>query len=286
MQTVKEYLEYITTSLTGYYSKAEAKKIAEWLLMDILSIQKRYELVQNYQSEILDPILRKQIQQKFKRLLRHEPIQYVLHKAWFYGEEFYVSRDTLIPRPETEELCHYLIHHFPKDSSLKMIDMGTGSGCIPITIKKYFPDWIVMGTDISYRTLKVASCNAAKHQTEVIFLLDDMLNSKLSELVENFDLLVSNPPYIPLSEKNQMKEHVVDYEPHVALFVPNENPLLFYKAIIQLAQKILKPQGFIFVEIHENLARQALQLFEDAQYQAFLFHDINQKPRFIKAQRL
>jgi len=274
----------IVNSLKEIYSLPESESIAEWLIMDVFNIKERYLLYENLNNEINESSIEyKRINNKLKKLLKCEPIQYVTHKSFFYGTEFFVNKYVLIPRPETEEMCYEIIKTFSQDINLSAIDIGTGSGCIAITLKKFFPQWDVYATDVSTDALKVALYNAKRHNVLINFFQDDLLNTKIVLSGLKFNLIVSNPPYIPENEKNKLHKNVVEYEPSIALFVPNDNPLVFYKAILEFSDKCLNDKGYIFVETHESFAYDVENLFKLKNYKTSCYCDIRNKPRFIKA---
>jgi len=280
---LRYWLNYITQSLHQLYEWNEAKTIAEWLLCDVVKFKYRVQLYEE-ESYKTSEMENKIIQQKLERLLRYEPIQYVIHKTWFCDLEFYVSPAVLIPRPETEELCYKIIND-NDISHAYVLDIGTGSGCIAVSLKKKRSLWHIVATDFSSEAIKIAMCNAKRHQVSVDFHIDNMLNSSLVDKINYFDIVVSNPPYIPESEKANMSKNVVQYEPTTALYVPDDDPIMFYRAIMQLTNKILKPSGSLYVEVHENYADLTMQMFIDNRWEANIYHDIHQKKRFIKAQK-
>lgn len=213
-----------------------------------------------------------------RRLNQHEPVQYILGETEFYGRVFKVNPAVLIPRPETELLIQEVLMH---DNLASVLDIGTGSGCIPITLSLEKEKLNVSATDISNEALRVARSNAERLGADVTFLRHDILNDKLT--VQELDVIVSNPPYIAESEKAQMKQNVVDFEPHRALFVPNENPLLFYTAITQKSFAALKPSGMLVVEINERLGREVAETFEHNFFQSVqILKDISGKDRIVK----
>ena len=212
------------------------------------------------------------------RLQQHEPIQYILGEAEFLGRVFKVNNSVLIPRPETEHLVQEILLHSNLSS---MLDIGTGSGCIPITLAVEREKLKVSATDISEEALGVARSNAERLEADVNFFRHDILNEILA--VKELDVVVSNPPYIAESEKAQMRQNVVDYEPHQALFVPNENPLLFYTAIAKKSFAVLKPSGMLIVEINERLAREVAETFEANRFQSVqILKDLSGKDRVVK----
>jgi release factor glutamine methyltransferase len=224
-----------------------------------------------------------QLDQYTNELLAHKPVQYVLSEAWFAGMKLYVDQNVLIPRPETEELVDLVVKDIIKDSdNNRFLDIGTGSGCIPIAIKKKLPQSAVYAVDINAATLDVARKNAVLNNVEINFILADILNESKWDQFPSFDFIVSNPPYIPLGEINLMQDNVTRYEPHVALFVPDDDPLIFYKAIAQFAKKKLLPGGKIAVELHENFAekvKEEFSCFRDVQIK----NDMQGKKRFLVA---
>src|SRR5690606_24646589 len=183
-----------------------------------------------------------------KELLQHKPLQYILQEAWFFELKLTVNKSVLIPRPETEELVVHIIDHYRKQSlkSAHIFDIGTGSGCIALALKKQLPDAIISATDISTETLDLARKNAKDHQLDIHFFMGNVLDEASVKTWPKFDIVVSNPPYISLEEAQDMEPNVLRYEPHQALFVTNQDPLQFYKAIEKAAAYILNPSGHIF----------------------------------------
>ena len=213
-----------------------------------------------------------------KRLNRHEPIHYILGKADFFGRSFSVNPSVLIPRPETEELVSLVRNYNPK----KVLDIGTGSGCIAITLKLELPKAAVHAIDISAGALEVAKKNAVTLGADVEFKKLDILNEHIP--FTKLDLIVSNPPYVTKGEKESMKSNVVDYEPHLALFVENDDPLLFYKVITEKSRQALISGGRIALEINENLGKRVAEVFALAGYNEISIHkDINGKDRIVSA---
>lgn len=237
------------------------------------------------------------IQRHLQRLLQHEPVQYIMNKAWFYGMELYVDNNVLIPRPETEELVDWIVKDvkasdkavFQKKStdadattSLKILDVGTGSGCIALALKKAMPKAEVWGCDVSEEALNVARRNGSSLDVRVDFQGLNFLDGAQQKLLPTVDVIVSNPPYIPLREKESMAANVVQYEPHSALFVPDNNALIFYQAIAQFARKRLYEGGSIYLEVHENLSEQVVELFKQKGYSVEAKKDMQGKERMVK----
>ena len=201
-------------------------------------------------------------------LKTEKPIQYITGEAWFYGLRFEVNENTLIPRPETEELVEWIIENLKiqKSNNLTILDIGTGSGCIPIVLKKEIPNADVSAIDVSEKALEMARKNALDNQVEVNFILQDILQYSNLQIYKSsnilFDIIVSNPPYVRNIEKQEIKKNVLEYEPHLALFVEDSDALLFYRKIAQLALKSLAPNGKLFFEINQYLAKETVELLE------------------------
>lgn len=220
-----------------------------------------------------------------KDLKRHKPIQYILGEADFYGMKFYVNEHVLIPRPETEELVQLISSEFGV-GRLSILDIGTGSGCIAIALKKQIEDVDVYAIDVSQDALEVAMKNAQKNTAGVKFykhdILDDIASFPVSDV--QFDIIVSNPPYIALSEKEQMDKNVIAYEPHIALFVDDNDPLLFYRAIADFSLRHLKKSGKIYFEINQKLGSETRKLLEDKGYSNVqVLSDLNTNHRIVTA---
>ncbi|WP_418510174.1 peptide chain release factor N(5)-glutamine methyltransferase [Corallibacter sp.] len=225
------------------------------------------------------------------RLKQNEPIQYILGETEFYGLTFNVNKHTLIPRPETEELVSWVISHslsLDKEKPLKILDIGTGTGCIAISIAKNLPNASVYALDVSSEALHVAKENAKRHEVNVTFIQDDILN--VSALNANnldvFDIIVSNPPYVRNLEKQEIKTNVLDHEPHLALFVEDDKPLEFYEAIVCFAQKKLNKTGALFFEINEYLGEEMKHLFISNNFnEVVLKQDVFNKNRMISGKK-
>jgi release factor glutamine methyltransferase len=239
----------------------------------------------------LSPDRLDQLQAYTRELLTHKPVQYVLHEAWFCGMPFYVDENVLIPRPETEELVDWIVGNAQSPTSrgrlatgnVRILDIGTGSGCIPISLKKKLPQAEVYACDVSEGALAVAARNAATHQTPVNFLQVDFLDIDTWGSLPEVDIIVSNPPYIPYSDKSSMLQNVLAYEPHLALFVPSDDALVFYDAIARFAQRKLPDHGQVFAEIHEDLGKKTTALFESKGFDAEIKKDFQGKDRMVKA---
>ncbi len=213
--------------------------------------------------EILDSELT-EMNSVLERLKHKEPIQYILGKTEFYGLEFLVNKHTLIPRPETEELVELIINKLSDLENCSILDIGTGSGCIAISLKKHLENSEVSAIDFSENALKMAQKNADLNKTDINFIQKDIL--KTEELPQKYDVIVSNPPYVRNLEKQEMKDNVLNFEPHSALFVDDENPLVFYDKIADLAQKHLNKNGLLFFEINQYLGNEMEELLNQKNF--------------------
>lgn len=215
-------------------------------------------------------------------LLAGRPIQYITGTTWFMGEPYNVNEQVLIPRPETEELVDWVIEYAAiKGKALRILDIGTGSGCIAIALKKALPEAIVSGIDISTGAIKIAAANAAALNADIEWIALDILNTAF--LPDQYDVIVSNPPYIPMQEMKNMELQVTDHEPNIALFVPDEDPLLFYRTIARLAKLHLSTNGQLFFEIHYDQGDAMITLLDEMHFHAELRTDMFGKDRMVRA---
>lgn len=215
-------------------------------------------------------------------LKKERPLQYILGTAYFLDLELEVNAAVLIPRPETEELVHWILAGEDKQNPLTVLDIGTGSGCIAISLKKAAQQWNVAALDVSEQALEVAGSNASKNQTPIQFHLEDILVKK--QWLTPLDVIVSNPPYVVPSEKAQMLANVLENEPDLALFVPEEEPLLFYKRIIEFAEQNLKPSGALYFEINPIFVDELVTFFKKFTFESVeVRNDYLNRPRMIKA---
>jgi release factor glutamine methyltransferase len=298
--TVYEAQQQLQTALTDLYDNREAANIADWVMEHVTGLRK-IDRIMHKQSP-LAPERADRLLEYTRQLLTHKPVQYVLHEAWFCGMPFYVDEHVLIPRPETEELVDWIVTEvvrkeaevgnrmyensskfLPPTSYLSILDIGTGSGCIPVSLKKKIPHAEVYACDVSEGALNVAARNAADQQTPIHFLQVDFLDKESWSSLPEVDIIVSNPPYIPQSDKNTMLQNVLAYEPHLALFVPDNDALVFYDAIANFAQQTLPGHGCVFVEIHEDLGQKTKELFESKGFYAEVKKDFQGKDRMVKA---
>ncbi|MCF8429422.1 MAG: peptide chain release factor N(5)-glutamine methyltransferase [Bacteroidia bacterium] len=278
------YLEKLQT----IYNLDEAKAIANNVFEEVM-------LVKPHQIKILNIDLSEEeetnLMDILERLLTHEPIQYILGNAWFYGNKFSVTPDVLIPRSETEELVELVIEKIKENyknetATFQLIDIGTGSGCIAISLKLALPHWQVFGLDKSKNALAISKQNAKSLNADVQFIEDDILNIQQGETTQFFDVIVSNPPYILEQEQHDMSKNVLNFEPPEALFVANNSPLIFYEAIANYALQYLKKDGFLFFEINQVFGVKTLKMLADKGFADLaLLKDINQNDRMISCKK-
>lgn len=280
--TITEAYNHFIERLSAIYANREAANIAELVFEHYTGINRLKRITER---ELLLP--RKafdEIEQSLTKLLQHKPVQYVLGEAWFFGKKFYVDTAVLIPRPETEELVELVIHdRVNKQAEVSILDIGTGSGCIAVAIKSKLANAQITAIDISDEALKVARQNAINNNTIIHFEKADILNKKKQDTFNSFDIIVSNPPYIPLPEKTTMADNVLKYEPHLALFTPGDDPLLFYKAIADFGSEHLKAKGKIYVEIHEAFAEEVKAIFLKYFSGVAILQDMMGKDRMVTA---
>lgn len=278
MPIAKGIWEKFIETLHPIYGEGEANSIARIVFEDVFFIKKvANQAFSEEQQERLRGIE--------KRLLNHEPIQYILGAADFYGLKFKVDENVLIPRPETEELVYWIVETIKQTSqSLSILDIGTGSGCIPITLKKELPNCQVAACDISEKALKIAGQNAELNDVIVDFFQVDILNKKEWKKLNAFDVIVSNPPYIPPSERHLMPKNVLKFEPDLALFVAENNPLIFYQRITEFALQKGKPTGHLFFEMNEYNAPEVNKLLISNKLKNITLNkDLQGKDRMIQA---
>jgi release factor glutamine methyltransferase len=289
MTTEQCYNDFLK-KLSSIYDSREATNIIDWIFENATGL-KRWERASNKSVEIEEDIIQK-LDKYLYGLLQHKPVQYVLREAWFYKMKFYVDEHVLIPRPETEELVEWVVEdarnskNNAQNGELKILDVGTGSGCIAISIKKELTNSDVTGIDVSVDALKVANRNADALYSKISFLEIDFLNEILWNSLSVYDAIVSNPPYIPENEKDKLARNVTAFEPVIALFVENNNPFLFYDKIARFAQSHVKPGGSIYVEIHEEFSKELQEIFLVCDFSTEVRKDIYGKERMIKATSL
>lgn len=280
--SILQVRQNIIEQLTPLYGNREALLIADMLLEKIVDLPKRAIL--NPNSADLTPENQIALKAMLSQLLRHRPIQYVLGEAWFQNMRFYVDERVLIPRPETEELVEWVVREEKSVLSPTILDIGSGSGCIPLSIAKKLPNAVIHSCDISMGAIEVARINAANLGLKVNWHHLDFLQEAEWKKLPKADVLVSNPPYIPQSGRPGMATHVVDYEPSMALFVPDEDPMVFYEAIARFAGLHANQGARIYVEIHEDLAENVRSCFLQSGLKNIeTREDMQGKERMIKA---
>lgn len=280
---MEDAVAYMKEALGEIYPKRELSSMIR-LIMERVCHVPAYQLLAGIKREPSE-IESKEIQDIVSRLKTAEPLQYIIGIADFYSLEFEVTPSVLIPRPETEELVDMILHEHA-DLEGEILDVGTGSGCIAITLSKHLPNANVTGIDISPEALSVARRNAERNEVNTAFRQADILSSEptMPFLPTNFDLIVSNPPYVMEQEKATMEKNVLDYEPSLALFVPDADPLLFYKAIARFGRTHLNPGGQLYFEINPLRGNECAGMLHEAGYKDIqLLRDLSGKERFIKA---
>lgn len=276
------FREFVT-GLEKIYSHGEATQIVAMLFEKIAGTTRSQMLVNGHNIPAAD--VATMLDHSYAALLRYEPIQYILGEAWFYGLRFTVTQAVLIPRPETEELVLKVIEYLQAQSQPTVLDIGTGSGCIAISIQKNIPSAKLTAIDSSPEALIIARENASALVASVSCVPLDFLDEQQWNQLGIFQAIVSNPPYIPESEKDYLDKNVTGYEPHRALFVPNESPLVFYEKIAAFGLKHLEANGKIFMETHENFARETASLFTNEHYLCSIEKDMQGKERILIATR-
>jgi release factor glutamine methyltransferase len=269
IMTIKEIYRDYLVQLQPIYSANEAMVITDWVFEKIAGVH-RSELIKNPQQTLSSEIT-VQLDSSLADLLQHKPVQYVVGEAWFYKMKLIVNEQVLIPRPETEELVQLVIDYCEKEKKLpsksgdkiSILDIGTGSGCIAISVKKNLPNTMVHAIDVSKGALLVAKENALLQKAEIDFIEIDFLNESNWNQLPKVDIIISNPPYIPLKEKEILDKNVTQFEPHQALFVTESAPFIFYEKIAIFGKTHLLNNGTIFVEIHEAYAKETAAIFEN-----------------------
>ena len=275
--TRAEIIGYISRRIAALYSQEECRRIAR-MAAAAWSGEREVKFLTE-PNEIIEIIALEQLSDE---LAEGRPIQYVVGRADFYGEEFAVREGVLIPRPETEELVGWALERAEAFTNPQIVDICTGSGCIAISLKKNLKSATVAAIDISDEALAIARENATALQADVEFIKDDVLSGLPMLNDRLFDIIVSNPPYIPSSEQSAMHINVTGFEPHLALFVADDDPLIFYRLIAQRASEILTDDGVLLFEIHETLAEATASMLEGEGYTNIeIRNDFRQKPRMI-----
>ena len=275
LMKIKPLFREYAADLHAIYSKQESESLVFWMFEHYLGL-KRSDIQEKEIDEIPQALI-----DAMDQLKDGIPIQYIMQSAPFYGRDFRVNPSVLIPRNETEEMVHLIIQE-NKDAGLRILDVGTGSGCIPITLALEMERPIVLAVDISNVALDLAQLNASIHHTEIDFFQLDALEEDFP--IINLDIIVSNPPYVRESEKQKMHQNVLDHEPHLALFVTDQDPLVFYRKIADKGKNCLKSKGKLYFEINEALAHQVQEVLLILGYTEIkLLKDLNDKDRIISA---
>ena len=277
-----EHLKVLKKELSTVYDLREAENISV-LLIEYFFEMSKTQIIMDAPFTQLDDELINNLNECITRLLKSEPIQHVLGETEFYGLPFYVNDEVLVPRPETEELVAWVLEDTQEKTDFRLLDIGTGSGCIAISIKKEKKKADICGLDLSHDALSVAKDNADLNEVKIYWIQDNILDFSYN-VEKPFDIIVSNPPYITLDEKKEMSKNVLDYDPDLALFVYDEDPLLFYRRIVDYTGNNLKSGGSLYFEINENFGKDLVKMLEEKGFQNIVLkQDINGKDRMIKA---
>ena len=280
MNTIRQLSQYALQELKDTYNPQEIQSICRIVFLDVLQYTKIDIHIRK--NEILDESFVDKFFEIVRLLKIGHPLQYIIGETEFSGLKFGVNPSTLIPRPETEELV--LLARERLAAGKKVLDIGTGSGCIAIALSAACPEAEVTGIDISPEAVETARANAVRNRVKAEFLIRDSLHFE-TEAWQQYDLIVSNPPYVRESEKQEMQRHVLDHEPHRALFVPDSDPLLFYRRIAEFGCRYLASGGFLYFEINEALGKETAALLENYNYrQVHVVKDLFDKDRFVVAQ--
>ncbi|WP_297100471.1 peptide chain release factor N(5)-glutamine methyltransferase [uncultured Draconibacterium sp.] len=279
---MQKTIQYIRAELAPHYPETEISGFIQMIMNKVLGLSYTQMIVEK--DRVLETSESDEIKAIVERLKTHEPIQYILGVAEFYDLELNVQPGVLIPRPETEELVEWICKtEIP--ASAKILDIGTGSGCIPLALKNELPTAEVMAVDVSEKALLIATENAKKNKLDVAFEHADILKWPERSWLQ-YDVIVSNPPYVMEREKKLMEANVLEHEPEIALFVSDTDPLIFYRTIAQFASKQLKESGYLFFEINENLGDEMVALVKQLGFKSIeLRRDLNGKNRMLKCQK-
>jgi len=278
----KKLLNYIREQITIEESEEEISSLAYMIIEHLFELDKNDIILDR--SINLSSSEEKALTKFLDRINNHEPIQYIIGQTEFYGRSYNVNPSVLIPRPETEELVQLIISE-NKGKKVKFADIGTGTGCIPITLMKELQGAKGYAIDFDPRVIRTAKQNAQQNHAELDFMLLDILRESMP--LQSLDFVVSNPPYVTFADKNLMKSNVVKYEPATALYVKDEDPLLFYRRIAEQAGKSLKPGGKLYFEVNEKFAEDVKSLLEVMDYvEGVVMKDLNGKDRIVHARYL
>ena len=281
--TILEFKRYFKSELSELYTEAESAQLYSVFLYEKTGFDRFQQRRFAHQELLISD--EEELKEIIEELKTGKPYQQILGHTEFYGKKFFVDENVLIPRPETEELVELakieIQNLKSKIQNLKLLDIGTGSGIIPITLKKYFPNAEISAMDISEKALEIAKKNAEFHQANIQFIQQDYLNTKLEE---KYDIIISNPPYIGIEENIEIEDSVKGFEPNIALFSPTSDALIFYKKIAKDGEKHLNENGMIFLEINQKLGKETLELFSNYS-ESRLIKDLSGNDRFVFAKK-
>ena len=281
--TILEFKRYFKSELSELYTEAESAQLYSVFLYEKTGFDRFQQRRFAHQELLISD--EEELKEIIEELKTGKPYQQILGHTEFYGKKFFVDENVLIPRPETEELVELakieIQNLKSKIQNLKLLDIGTGSGIIPITLKKYFPNAEISAMDISEKALEIAKKNADFHKKEINFIQKDYLNT---ELTEKYDIIISNPPYIGIEENIEIEDSVKGFEPNIALFSPTSDALIFYKKIAKDGEKYLNENGMIFLEINQKLGKETLELFSNYS-ESRLIKDLSGNDRFVFAKK-
>ncbi len=283
--TIHAAYQELTQQLLSLYENGESAAIADLVIEHLTSTNKNERLLRK--EKMLSLEQENQLHNYTQQLLEKKPVQYVLQEAWFADMKFTVNESVLIPRTETEELVKLIFDDYKKNihstEEFSILDIGTGSGCIPVALKKKIPNAAITAIDISESAISIAQKNTVTNDVNINFIEVDFLDEYNWQSLEKYNYIVSNPPYIAQAESAEMEYHVLKYEPHLALFVADKDPLVFYRKIATFGITHLKKEGAIFVEINQALGQETIDLFASFGYQCILKKDMQGKDRMIVA---
>ena len=281
--TILEFKRYFKSELSELYTEAESAQLYSVFLYEKTGFDRFQQRRFAHQELLISD--EEELKEIIEELKTGKPYQQILGHTEFYGKKFFVDENVLIPRPETEELVELakieIQNLKSKIQNLKLLDIGTGSGIIPITLKKHFPNAEIFAIDISEKALEIAKKNAEFHQANIEFIQQDYLNTKSEE---NYDIIISNPPYIGIEENIEIEDSVKGFEPNIALFSPTSDALIFYKKIAKDGEKHLNENGMIFLEINQKLGKETLELFSNYS-ESRLIKDLSGNDRFVFAKK-
>ena len=281
--TILEFKRYFKSELSELYTEAESAQLYSVFLYEKTGFDRFQQRRFAHQELLISD--EEELKEIIEELKTGKPYQQILGHTEFYGKKFFVDENVLIPRPETEELVELakieIQNLKSKIQNLKLLDIGTGSGIIPITLKKHFPNAEISAIDISEKALEIAQKNADFHKKEINFIQADFLNT---ELTEKYDIIISNPPYIGIDENPEIEDSVKGFEPNIALFSPTSDALIFYKKFAKDGEKYLNENGMIFLEINQKLGKETLELFSNYS-ESRLIKDLSGNDRFVLAKK-